>query len=333
VVQPPHPTPPPVTDPATPAPSRHRLAGPSFAIVLVIVALVAWAGWRHWEARLAEETAELDDAQRLEALEMRVDSLRRDQRAQAQRLQHADATNRLLREELLGIGQRAALMEDTLSRLADPDRHGAQSLRLDEVEFLLAVAAQRLDLVGDLDGARRAYGLAAGLLDGIEDPAWLSLRQTLAQERAALDALGEAPRVVAAGRLDALESTLSALPERVVAAPDGPAPAWWRRLMTRVVEARPSTGEMLGGAGERAPALMALRLELTLARAALERGDRDGFASALQRAQAWVPRLWPESPQREAVIQALQDLQAQPLRPELPVLGSALEQLRRLRAS
>lgn len=324
-----------MTDSATPAPSRPRLAGLTLVIMLVIAAMVAWAGWRHWQARQAVEAVELDAGQRLDALETRVDSLRRDQRAQAQRLQHADATNRLLREELLGIGQRAALLEDTVSRLADPDRHGAQSLRLDEVEFLLAVAAQRLDLAGDLDGARRAYGLAAGLLDGIDDPAWLSLRQTLAQERAALDALGEAPRVVAAGRLDALEMALSVLPESAVAAPDAtaPTPAWWRRLLSRVVEARPTAGETMAAPGDRAPALAALRLELTLARAALERGDRDGFAAALQRAQAWVLRLWPESPQRAAAIQALQALQVQPLRPELPVLGSTLEQLRRLRAS
>ncbi|MFP5374236.1 MAG: uroporphyrinogen-III C-methyltransferase [Gammaproteobacteria bacterium] len=322
-----------MTDPATPAPSRNRVAGPSFAIVLVLLALVAWAGWRHWQARQAGDTAQLDQAQRLQALELRLDALRRDQRAQAQRLQQAEATNRLLREELLGIGQRAALLEDTLSRLSDPDRQGAQSLRLDEAEFLLSAAAQRLELAGDLDGARRAYELAAGALDGIDDPAWLSLRQTLAQERAALADLDEHPRAVAAGRLDAFEAALSGLPERAAARPDAPAPAWWRRLLTRLVQARPSSGEAMAATGDRAPALAALRLELALARAALERGDRAGFAAALQRARAWVLRLWPDSPQRAAALQALQQLQALPLRPELPVLGSTLEQLRRLRAS
>ena len=65
-----------------------------------------------------------------------------DQRAQLQRLQQADATNRVLRDELLGIGQRAALIEDTVSKLADPDRHGAQALRLDEAELLLTADAR-----------------------------------------------------------------------------------------------------------------------------------------------------------------------------------------------
>ena len=101
----------------------------------------------------------------------------------------------MLRDELLGIGQRAALLEDSVAKLADPERHGAQALRLDEVELLLSQGQQRLQIAGDLDGARRAYALAGGVLDGIDDPAYLSLRQALAQERAALDALGADPQV------------------------------------------------------------------------------------------------------------------------------------------
>src|SRR5690606_18938516 len=128
------------------------------------------------------------------------------------RLQQAEATNRLLREELIGLGQRAALVEDSVQRLSNPDQDAARALRLDEVELLLALGQQRLQLAGDAAGARRAYALAAQLLDGIADPAWLNLRQALAQERAALEALGDDPRAVAAGRLDAFSAALATLP-------------------------------------------------------------------------------------------------------------------------
>ena len=118
-------------------------------------------------------------------------------RAQAERLQQADATNRVLRDELLGLGERSAIIEQSFERFADPDRHGAQALRLDEAELLLSLGQQRLLIAGDLDAARRAYALAAGVLDGVDDPAYLSLRQTLGQERAALDAIESEPRVQA----------------------------------------------------------------------------------------------------------------------------------------
>jgi uroporphyrin-3 C-methyltransferase len=185
-----------VIDPDAPsdAPIAPRRRAPVGWLVLLLLVLGGAWGWHAWQTRVATDRAAEDDAaHRITALEARLETLRREQRAQSQRLQQADATNRLLRDELLGIGQRAALLEDSVSKLADPDRHGAQALRLDETEMLLGMAQQRLRIASDLDGARRAYALASGTLDGIDDPAYLSLRQTLAQERGALDAKGVDP--------------------------------------------------------------------------------------------------------------------------------------------
>ncbi|NNC24918.1 hypothetical protein HKX41_12305, partial [Salinisphaera sp. USBA-960] len=83
---------------------------------------------------VSEREAAADGAQRLDALEQRVDGLRTNQDAQNRRIVQADSTNRVLRDELHGIGQRAALIEDSVSKLADPNRHGAQAMRLDETE-------------------------------------------------------------------------------------------------------------------------------------------------------------------------------------------------------
>ncbi|MEG3049837.1 MAG: uroporphyrinogen-III C-methyltransferase, partial [Thermomonas sp.] len=162
-------------------------------LLLVVLAAAGGVGWWQWQAR-DQQRQSLAEQQRA-ALDARVESLRQLQRTQAQRLQQAEATNRVLRDELLGIGQRAALLEDSVSKLADPDRHGAQAMRLDEIELLLGIGQQRLRLDDDIDGARRALALAAPLLDGLDDPAYLNLRQALAQEQAALQALGADPRI------------------------------------------------------------------------------------------------------------------------------------------
>ena len=322
--------------PSPTASTTHRRRGASallWLVLLLVLAAGGWFGWQAWQARAQQEhDVEARAAQRIDTLEQHLATLQQEQRAQAKRLQHADATNRVLREELLGVGQRAALLEDSVSELADPQRSGAQSLRLDELELVLGLARQRLLLAADLDGARRGYALAAGLLDGIHDPAWLSLRQTLAQERSALDALGADPRAVATGRLQAFAASLPPLPITAAVRDDDALP-WWRRAFARVIDVRRADTAVAIEPGDRATGLAALQLELTLARAAAERRDRDGYRQSLERADGWTTRLWPDTPQRRERRDQLRELRELPLAIDLPTLGTTLDQLRAMRTS
>jgi uroporphyrin-3 C-methyltransferase len=322
-----------VTDTPPPAPRAPRLPGALWLLLLLLLVLAGWRGWHWWQTRQAQaQTIAADTDQQLQALAARLDALRGDQRAQAQRLQQADATNRVLRDELLGLGQRAALLEDSVNKLADPERHGAQALRLDEVELLLSQGEQRLQLSGDLDGARRAYALAAGVLDGVDDPASLNLRQALVQERAALDALGSDPKALAAGRLDAFVAGLRA-PSPAFAGGDDATRPWWRRAFARILEVQPSDRAIAVAPGDRAAGYAALQLELALARAAVERRDSAAWRAALTRADQWLQRLWADSPglrRQRAQLQALREL---PLAINLPTLGSTLQQLRQTRTA
>jgi len=322
---------------ATPVPPTAPSPRRSYGWVLwLLVALLAAAGawgWKAWQARGEREREQQADAgQRLDALEGRIDAIRRDQRSQLQRLQQADATNRVLRDEVLGIGQRSALIEDTVSKLADPDRHGEQALRLDETELLLNMAQQRLLIAGDLEGARRAYMLAGNVLDGIDDPAYLSLRQTLQQELAGLDAIGTEPRMRAMAELDAFAQTISAAPvePHAAATPDAP---WWRRAFATLIDVRPSDRTVAVQPADRIAAAAGLQLEISLARAAAERRDDAGFRAALQRAEGWMTRLWPPSPTLERQRAQLRTIAARELSLSLPTLGSTLQQLRQLRAA
>lgn len=299
-------------------------------LVLLGLAVAGWRGWLWWQAQ--QQAATQAQTQREDALAARIDTLRRDQGAQSQRLRQAEATNRLLREELLGLGQRTALLDDSVRKLADPQRHGAQALRLDEVELLLSQGAQRLALSGDLAGAQRAYALAAGMLDGVDDPSYLDLRQTLAQERAALDALGADPKAIAAGRLDAFGATLR-LPPVDPAAGAGRGQPWWRRAFSRVLQVRPSDRPGAATPVDRDAGYAALQLELALARTAIERRDETAYRAALTRMDAWLVRLWTDDDDAKAQRARLRALRALPLRLRLPTSGSALGQLRALRAA
>jgi uroporphyrin-3 C-methyltransferase len=311
----------------TPAkPSRLRtvlwLAG------LALLALAAWRDWAWWQQREGNADRITLLEQRLDALEQRNDALRRDLRAQAQRIQDAAGTNRVLRDEVLALGQRGALIEENVAKLADSTRNAPQSLRLDEVELLLSQAEQRLNLAGDLAGARRAYALADGALRGVDDPRLLNLRQSLAQERETLDALGAGPHAALSKRLAAFESSLAKLPRTTPADPARPA---WQRVLAPLVDVRESQGDLALGSDDRAAAEASLKIELGLARAALEREDDASFDAALTRIDGWLPTLWPASPALAQSRAELKKLRDAPLQSTTPVLGSTLQQLRALR--
>lgn len=301
--------------------------------VLAVFGVLGWRGWSWWQARQADSAlATQAQARQVQALESRIDALRRDQRAQAQRIAQADTTNRVLRDEVLGVGQRAALLQDSVDKLADPARNGAQAMRLDEVELLLTMGMQRLQLAGDLGGARRAYALAAGVLNGVDDPGMLNLRQALTQERAALDAVGNDPRAQAAAALDAFANTLRT-PDRTPVVVHDDALPWWRRALSRIVQVRPVDRAVAVAPDDRAAGYAALQLEITLARAALERRDQAAWRAALARSDTWLTTLWPDSPQRREQRARLQSLRDTPLALTIPGLGSSLQQLQSMRAT
>lgn len=302
-------------------------------VVLVVLALALW----HWDtlraAWLRPAVDPLAQQQRIALLEQQLDSNRSAIRQLEQRLTDNASAQRVLREDVLGVGERAALLEETVNRLAEPQIAAAQLLRLDEAELLLVTARQRLDLANDRSGAERAYALANEVLAGLENPRFLSLRQTIAQELAALRAMPGDPRDAAIGELDALDASLALLVQQPFAVERSESTPKWRELLGRLVQVRRSDAQRLLAPDEQDAGQIALGLELALARVALERRDEPAFRASLTRIDGWLQRLFPDSQTRRERQQRLLELAQQPLTLDLPVLGSTLEQLRLLRAS
>jgi len=305
-----------------------------FALFLLLVVLVAVGWWalRPAPAAMADPFSPQALDQRLLAVEQALTTLQRGQQRSEQRLADVEARSTVLRDEVLGLGQRAALIEDSVQQAAaaagnDP----GVSLRLDEIDLLLTHAEARLELSGDIDGARRAYALADGLLAALTAPQFVNLRQSLAQEQAALAALPPDPRAIARGRVDAIEAALAnlpVLPEPPLLPADAPVAT---RLLAALVDVRPRGTQDLLAPADRQRGEAALRLELALARIAIERRDEAGLVAASVRAERWMRRLYAAGVPLEAQAAALQALGQTPLALEVPVLGSTLAQMRVLR--
>ncbi len=301
---------------------------------LLVLALIAIGGWQlraWWRATMQPAdtiTTPSDDAVIADP-SAAINALRREQHALAQRMSDASASNQVLRDEVLGVGERAALLEQSVTRIASPRAQGEQALRLDEAELLLTIGQQQLVLSSDVGSALHAYALADGTLAGSTDPGALNLRQSLAQEIAALRALPPDPRAVVAGQLDAIEASLEAQPFADTA-PRAERASVFDRVLGSMVEVRRSQQQDLLDPASREAALTVVRLELTLARLALERRDATAFHATLARIDGWLPRLFAPATvvQQHRQLAALQNT---PLRIDPPALGGTLDELRRLR--
>ena len=147
--------------PGTP-PARRAFGALGWLLLAAVLVAVAWGGWRGWQALTPapdqgpDLSPEALDA-RLLAAEQALVSLRRTHQGLDQRLTDTTARTGLLRDEVLGVGQRAAILEDSLRDLSLQASEGREALRLDEVELLLSLAQARLVK------AAREYGRLAQL--------------------------------------------------------------------------------------------------------------------------------------------------------------------------
>ncbi len=329
---------------ASAAPPRRR-GGARALLWLILLALLGGGGWWLWEyvqslrasAAVAREQSDLIDAlrQQVGELDTRIAQNHQSQRNLAARLDEATGANRVLRDEMLAVAERAAALEEAIHRLAESRERSATTLRLDEVEFLLRFGQERLDLFGDVAGALRAYGLAEEALAGLDDPAFAGLRQGVGQERESLRALADVPQQRILARLDTLAAGLSRLPARgneELPAEGGDA-STLRSILARLVRvSRVDAGGAALTPSRQAAQRAAIDLELALARLAAERGDEPAFRAALQRAGAQAERAFdPGSAAASELLAQLQALGTEPLRMDLPALGSSLRELRALR--
>jgi uroporphyrin-III C-methyltransferase len=332
------PSPPPA--PAAAPPQRRGLSWLLGLLLLLSLGAVALLHW-HWQGQRAHAALEVEGwreaaaaaAAASDRLAGDLDAMRERQRGLEQRISELGSANRVLREELFGVGERAAALEDALTRLAQARSEGAQALKLDEIEFLLQLAAERLQLFGDPGNALRALTAVEASLDSLQDPLYAGLQQTLRQELAALRAHPGDIRPALRNELGAVQRLIGQLPAHASAEPPPPGQHRLLGLLDGLVKVRrvDPQGVLLTPL-ERAARRSALELQLTLAQGALERPDHEAWTLALDQALALLERLF-DGEAAEQLRQRLRALRDTPLASEPPALGATLLELRNLRTT
>lgn len=325
---------------ATPRAAAERGAGRLawlVAFAALVVALVAlWRVYALEHGRAAAQAGAIDDlGARLDALSRTVEQRKRDIDGLRARLTDADDVNKSVREELLALGERSRQLEDAVANLSEQRLGARDALALNEAEFLLQQAQERLALFQDAPAAISAYRLADSALAAAEDPVFASVRQTIGAERQALEASRPTDTHAALAALARLREAVAGLPARHAAAAQAQqaTTSRWSGFIEQFVKISHDDGDPLA-ARDPGLARSLVVLDLRGAEAALLARDGDGYKAALARARAGIAATFDEAaaPAR-AALAGIDRLADEPLAPALPELGSALKELRNLRAT
>ncbi|HNR91967.1 MAG TPA: uroporphyrinogen-III C-methyltransferase [Dokdonella sp.] len=318
--------------PATP-PRRGGARGLLFVIVVLAVAATAFWWLRETREQGAQQAGVLDA--RVEALASSGEQLKREVESLRARLADAESINRSLREELLGAAERARAVEDAVAHLADQRLTGRDALALNEAEFLLQIATERLRLFHDAAAAITAYRLADSALAAAEDPLFASVRQTIGAEIAALEAAQSLRVQPTLDALANLRARLVNLPSRAngLAAPAvDPPESRFARVFGQFVRVSRTDAQPTFEVRDAAITRSLAALDLRAAEAALFARDAEAFTAALVRARGGVTAAFDTDAEAvRNVLGEIDRLAATPMAPQLPELGSALGELRNLR--
>lgn len=314
--------------------------------LLVLAAALLFGGSAWLYARISTGFAVQDETLRrlnrdLNAVEVQADRFEAQQADLLDSVQHSASQISSFAARIDGHDQIVGELKDQLSG-------GRGRLQLVTVEQLLLLANDRLQLERDVAAAIVAIESADARLVALREPRLFGVRQALAQEKAALQAvpvpdyegaaltlsslIARAPRLPLATRVPSHFETAAA---RELVADDA---RWYERARAAIVEAlrgiftvRRDTGPspQLLDVEQEALVAQVLALKLEGARIALLRGDTVSFRDLCESASTWLDFYFRDDDPGVASAKAeLERLQPLDLTPPLPDISRSLALLR-----
>jgi len=337
--------PPPATLSPVPPPPRRSAGGFGWLLLVLVVAAVAYGYWRLRGIEQGHEATVQTEASAAEklrdevaALRLSADGAKREAETLRTRLDDTAKINESLRGQILGLSERARLSEDAIANLADKRLSGHDALLLNEAELLLVLAQERYLLFADPAPALAAYRLADAALAQANDAAFASVRQSIGAEISALSALEPANPSSLQASLAELRQALPTLPttQREESADEANQASRFSRVFGQFIRIR-RDDDASGRFAHNDPLLARALLDANLrdAQAALLIRDAARWQQSLNAAKSQLAhdfdRASPEVAKAQTEVDALAKTAIAPPAPN--VLGSALKELRNLRAT
>ncbi len=329
----------PALNPTPPAP---RKSGGGLALLLALIALLGtgYVGYQQWQLQqqpAAEPIAAAVDPALSQALQKQSRQLNANAQqvsALSTRLEDMQSVNTVLRQQLLSMTERQALSEDVLTDLARDSAPSGPRMEIAEAEYLLLVGQTRLQLFGDVAGARLSLQLADQVLASSDDPLAGSVRGAISAEMDALNAVPVVDRIALQARLDRLSANVDEWPLLDGYDVDDPSERvqpWYTRVFHRLVDIRQvEIDDPLHPLGP-AAARLGLRTHLALARLLLLQGREAEAGRSLGDAQKSLQLFDPTHPEVASAQRGMAEIVNLPLGAPLPTLGTALDEARRVR--
>jgi uroporphyrin-3 C-methyltransferase len=359
------------------AKDRGKRAGLAWLALLIALGSLCASGWLWWQntratrteamqvsaelqrqgqqlaeldtrsARLGSQLADVaaaDPGQRLEVIERQLGDL---QTASSQWKSFQDesaAWTRSIQAALENNQTRLAGAEARLATLSARSMSSSAELDLDEIDYLLRLAQERLQLFADAKTADRALELADAHIAAFDNPMYAGLRRELSRARQELALLNPPDARVLNQKLDTLQGALASMPfrgEKSTGEPleEATEPGWWARIraaFSGLVTVRRSAEDDSGTPvlADQEVVRQGSWLQLELARYAVIRRDQQAYDAALERFSGNLQRWFePSSQGWQQAMNLLPELQSVDIAPTMPDISAPWLALRALRDS
>jgi uroporphyrin-III C-methyltransferase len=327
-----------------------KSGGLAIALVIILAIALAFVAWQGWQ-RLDNQQQRLDElAQQAEGsasqqavsdLESRLDS------GEAERDEALQSTLGDLRDEFdsyrSDVDETLGQVLDQLSQEQDTDER--EWLHA-EAAYLLRLANQRLQLEGDVDGAAALLRTADERLVDADNPALTPVREAIANELAALDAVPQVDRTGLYLALNAQQERISSLrlsqeieEQAVTSSIEQPPTGTFQRQLARfgeelkdlvVVRHHDEALEALITPEQESYLRQSLRLVLEQTQLALLNEEKELYDASIDKALQLLNDYYDTTREEtQSVIARLQELKEAEVKPELPDISASQQELAR----